>query len=370
MRVCVTGLRGFPNVMGGIETHCEHIYTAMLGGEDPMEVSVLARSPYVGSSVYEYAGLKIVPLWTVRNKFAETILHTLISVIYARFSARADILHIHAIGPGLMAPVARGLGLRVVATHHGHDYERLKWGGIARAALRLGEWCMVQAADSVICVSEGSARKLRATYPRRAHKVHHIPNGAAVAGSTPTDRSVLDELRLADRKYILAVGRLVPEKGFQDLIAAAQQADIELPVVIVGAADHADAFSRELLAQESDRIRFGGLRRPGELAVLYRHASLFVLPSYHEGHPIAALEALSAGAPMMLSDIDANREIGLEARHYFPLGNVKALAEMLSSTNYEHLRPSNEEVVAKFSWARIAHATAAVIRTSARAAPQ
>lgn len=349
--------------MGGIETHCQSIYTGIARATQDLEIIVLARRPYVGQHDYEHYGVKIRPIWTVKNKLFETILHTFLSVLQARFRERADVIHFHAIGPGLLAPLARGLGMKVVATHHGHDYKRLKWGPFAKIVLRFSELCMVAAADQVICVSEASAVSLRAAYPNHADKIGFIPNGATIAEETASRPEILAELGVSRGQYILAVGRLVPEKGFQDLIAAVNRVEETSPLVIVGGADHAGTFSDMLRQQASERVIFAGSRRHEELAALYRNAGLFVLPSYHEGHPIAALEALCAGAPILLSDIEPNREFGFPAVNYFPVGNVNALAERLSGMSFEALRVDYSALASRYDWANIVERTEYILRT-------
>lgn len=361
-RICVTGLRGFPNVMGGIEAHCENLYTQISRSTDDFDILVLARAPYVERGAELAPHLAVKPIWTLKSKALETVLHTALSTLYARFVAKGAVLHIHAIGPGLFAPLARALGLRVVGTHHGRDYDRLKWGRMAKLFLCFGEWCLVHSAHHVICVSRWNTEKLKSAYPALAHKISHIPNGAAMPEAATASREILDELGLTPGRYILGVGRLVPEKGFQDLIAAYNRMDLAHALVIVGEADHADSFSRKLARQASARVVFAGRRQRHELATLYREAGLFVLPSYHEGHPIVALEALQAGAPILLSDIDANRDIELAPTHYFPVGDVDQLTERLTTTDFDTLCVRDSAILARYRWEDIAERTVAVLR--------
>src|SRR5262249_32135430 len=127
--------------------------------------------------------------------------------------------------------------------------------------------------------------ELRRRYPDSSGKFEFIPNGATVfpaARHDNDDRSLLEEYGLSPGRYALAVGRLVPEKSFHTLIAAYQAADPDFKLVIAGRADHEDAYSRELLRHASDKICFTGFQGRPELGVLYRNASLFVLPSTHE----------------------------------------------------------------------------------------
>src|SRR6056297_2183309 len=123
MKIFVTGTRGMPDIPGGIEKHCQEIYP--LVAQKGHEVYVAVRKPYVRYTGRKWRGVNLVPVYAPRKSSLETIVHTFLAVLKARFY-RADILHLHAVGPGLLAPLGRLLGMNVVVTHHGPDYERDK----------------------------------------------------------------------------------------------------------------------------------------------------------------------------------------------------------------------------------------------------
>ncbi len=357
MRVAITGLRGFPNVAGGVETHCEMLLPRVQQRLNEATLTILARAPYVAADLREHAGIRIIPIWTIRQKHLEALAHTFASIIYARARLKPHIVHIHAIGPALAAPLARALGLKVIVTHHGADYRRQKWGMAARAALRLGERLAVGAAHAIIAVSPSIAEELKARFPTSAARIRIVPNGAP-KGEAPA-RGVLERLGLSPG-FLLSVGRLVPEKGFEDLIHAHAARGDPRTLVIVGEADHKDGYARDLRKAAAPNVRFTGrLTRP-ELAALYRACGLFVLASHHEGLPIAALEAMEARAPILLSDIRANRDLGLGADNYFPAGHVPALARGLGR-DPRRLRP-DPALLAMFDWDSAADKTAAIYR--------
>ena len=155
---------------------------------------------------------------------------------------------------------------------------------------------------------------------------------------------------------MLGVGRLVPEKSFHTLIEAYMAAAPDFKLVIVGRADHEDDYSRSLLAHANDRICFTGFQNPQQLSTLYRNASLFVLPSTHEGLPIAALEAASLDVPVLLSDIQANLDIDLPARCYFPVDDVQALRRKLLQP-HESYRIDRDSIARRFDWSLVAEQT-------------
>lgn len=339
MKVVVIGTRGIPRIQGGVETHCEELYPRLV--EKGCEVVVVRRSCYVrpDNRMEEYRGVKLHDLYAPRKKSLEAIVHSFLAVCYAR-KVHADVLHCHAVGPSLVVPFARLLGLKVVMTHHGPDYDRKKWGFMARFALRLGERWGVRFANRVIVISALIRDMLEKKYHRCDTAL--IYNGASrpvLAEGTGYVRS----LGLESGRYVVALGRFVEEKGFDLLIRAFSAYEKGLSagkgasekqqyrLVIAGAADHKSAYAASLrrLAEENSVV-LAGFLRGSRLNELMTHAALFVLPSFHEGLPISLLEAMSYRLPVLVSDIPANREVGLPVEDYFLCGDETALEKALS----------------------------------------
>lgn len=365
LKVCVVGLRGVPSIMGGVETHCAELYPRLRRLMPEAEFEIIGRAPYTGAAAYEYEGVKVTPLPAARSKHFEALSNSLLGMLYARFRARADLVHVHAIGSGLLTPLARLLGMKAVVTHHGQDYRRQKWSRVAKFALAAGEWIAVLTADRMMIVSRSVAEGLAKRHPQRSPKLAYVPNGMPVptgeAAETETWPQTLERFGVEAGRYVLAVGRLVPEKGFHDLIAAFERADVDLKLVIAGRADHDDAYSRALLEKASDRIVFAGFQNQATLAALYAGAGVFVLPSYHEGLPIVVLEAARYGAPLLISDIGPNLDIGLSPENYFRLGDVDDLRRRLEQP-LEPLRVDAAAIADQFDWDAIAARTAEIYR--------
>ena len=375
MRVCAVGLRGLPGVMGGIEAHCQALYPSMVAHDPSIEVVVLGRKPYLPKGSRSYQGVKVIPLPAWRQKYVETLFHTLVAVLHARFAIRPDVLHLHAIGPALFCPLARLLGMPVVVTHHGADYDRSKWRAPAKALLRLGEFMALRFANRIIVVGRSLAQRLQEDTPAAAERIEFLPNGVpqsamnartAVAGAAAEDGGILHRYGLKSGGYILAVGRLVPEKGFHDLIEAFGSLGPGCrKLVIVGRADHGDKFSKTLRSRASESLVFTGFQSGAALETLRRNAALFVLPSHHEGMPITALEALGAGLPTLLSDIEPNLDLGLPEHCYFPAGDVSALAAKIGLADYSRYRCASDLPLGQLDWRKIAIRTAEILRQAA-----
>ena len=353
MKICAIGLRGIPDVMGGIESHCQQLYPKMV--KQGAEVTVLARSPYVSQKRYEYEGVEVISVWALRHKLLETFLHTFIAIIYARLFVKPDIVHLHAIGPALFTPLARLLGMKVMVTHHGADYDRQKWSPFAKKVLKFGEKMGITYGNRVLVVGRSLSELLKQSFPKHSDKISFVPNGMlpTLTGKITPDYLPKD-LDIDADSYILTVGRLVPEKGFHDLVDAYKQANVSAKLVIVGDADHEDDYSKTLKRTASSSIIFAGRRSGDELKALYQHASVFVLPSYHEGLPIVALEAISAGSKVLLSDISPNIDIEAPCDSYFKVGNVQELSVKLSTFLSLNLGLDREEFLNKYDWERIA----------------
>ncbi|HEY8033383.1 MAG TPA: glycosyltransferase family 4 protein [Methylocella sp.] len=363
--VMVVGLRGFPGVQGGVETHAQNLYPAI--ARAGFRVTVALRSPHINDDhPSEWNGVNFVRLWAPRSKSMEAIVHTFLAILYAAFR-RPDVLHIQAIGPALLTPLARFLGLKVVVTHHGADYDRQKWGPIGKSVLRFGEAWGMRLAGKRIAVSRTMQAHVRKKYGLEAAC---IPNGVEPSVA-PSSQQALEKFRLEPRKYILTVSRIVPEKRHLDLIEAFARADLPgWKLVLVGGSIQPDAYSRSVedAASKTPNVVAAGFQQGLALRELYGHAGLFVLPSSHEGLPIALLEALSYGLPTLVSDIEPHLEIELPALHYFRMGDVDALAEAIgrmaaSEISTEWSDNLKQWTARRFNWSASAQETVAIYRS-------
>jgi len=324
--VIALGFRGIPNVPGGIEVHASELYPRLqaLGAD----VTVMGRNPYrPADSPVQWRGVSVRWISSPRLQGVEALAHTFLGVLYAAVR-RPDVVHIHAVGPWLMVPLAKLLGLRVLVTHHGEDYLREKWNRPARAVLRLGERLGMRFADGRIVISNALLELARVKYHREATL---IPNG--VSEPAPNEsRLVLDRYRLEPQRYVIQVSRLVPEKRQLDLITAFKAA--RLPgwkLLLVGGAQGSQRYAdlvREQIADDDSILNTGFLTSP-EVQELLRHAGIFALPSSHEGLPISLLEAMKLGTPVLASDIPANREVRLDEHSYFGVGDTDTLCQRL-----------------------------------------
>ncbi|WP_114946223.1 glycosyltransferase family 4 protein [Microvirga calopogonii] len=363
MKICVLGLRGIPSVVGGIETHCEQLYPRLQGRRSSDSFTIIGRRSYCGDQSSQFNGVEVVALPHMKSKHLEAISNSIIALLYARFQLHADIVHIHAIGPALVAPIAKALGLTVVVTHHGTDYNRDRWHALAKGVLRIGEFCALHFADHVIVVSPSLTKNLKKRHQSRSSHITFIPNGANhvldVTAWQAASSALLDRFNLKPGRYVITVGRLVPEKGFDCLIRSFRRSNCGMKLVIVGDAGMDQSFVDTLHREADENVVFTGYLSQPDVVVLLRHASLFVLASRHEGLPIAALEAAMSGCPVLLSDIEANLDLGFPSTSYFRVGDVEDLERKLRAPHHTFSvdRPA---VLNDYDWNRISEATSQV----------
>ena len=369
LRIMTLGLRGFPGVQGGVETHAENLYPLITSYG--CEVEAIVRARYMRDHMGMWRDISYVKLWSPRSPRLEAVVHSLLGVLVAAYK-RPDILHIHAVGPALVTPLARLLGLKVVITHHGPDYKREKWGKIARQILRCGEAFGMRFSHRRIAISQEIRDLVWQAY---REDMDVIPNGVRVE-VPPSSTNTLTKFGLTPGKYVLSVGRLVPEKRQVDLLEAFAAANLTgWKVVLVGSADHHGPYVETLkaCADRTPGAVLTGFQSGVALKELYANAGIFVLPSSHEGLPIAILEALSFGLRVLASDIPAHREMELPVDQYFSMGGIPELTGQLRRLSQDdwsiELRDRARAFVAqRYNWQSIARQTFDVYLTVSRQA--
>lgn len=323
MRISVVGLRGFPMIEGGVEKHCESLYPRLRGD---IGVTVYRRRAYV-NSCKSYEHISFVDLPSTKIKGFEPFIHSFISSVSGLFS-KPDVVHYHNIGPALFSPIVKLRNIPVVLTYHSPNYEHNKWGFFAKKLLKFSEGVALRTADKIVFVNKYLINEFDDNI--KAKSVY-IPNGINdVKFSDNTD--YLESIGVESGKYILSVGRITPEKGFDTLIKAYKKLKKDgYKLVIAGGVEFEHNYMKKLqeLSEGYDVI-FTGYVYGDNLYQLYSHAGLFVLASVNEGFPLVLLEAMEYGLDVLVSDIPATHLVDLNDDDYFECGNVDELADKLA----------------------------------------
>lgn len=329
LRIAVIGPRGIPSSYSGIERVTESLYAAL--ADRGHAITVYSRPEYVGRSPHFYKGMRLVRTPAVNGRSLGTVSHVFTSSAHALLRERYDVVHLHALAPGLVAPLYRWLRVPTVATVHGIDWQRAKWKGAGARVLRRAERWLVRSVSELITVSLDLEAYYRTTYGRASTL---IPNGTDLTADAPLDGALLEHLGLASGEYLLFVARLVPEKRAEDLIRAFRGLETPVRLALVGDSSHTDGYVAALRREAAGdpRIVFTGVQPRANVESLFRGAAAFVLPSELEGMSMALLQALEMGVPSVVSGLPVHHELldGIEGYDlFFEPGDVAALRERL-----------------------------------------
>ena len=305
LNICHLGHKRVPSREGGIEIVVEQLATRMaaLGHR----VTCYNRSghhvsgrAYDHRALKEYRGVRLKSVWTLNRRGLAAMTASVSAALLAAFG-RYDVVHFHAEGPCAMLWLPKLLGKRCVATIHGLDWARAKWGGFASKYIRFGEKVAVRRADEIIVLSEGVRDYFQKTYGR---ETRFIPNGVERPERVEA-REITGRFGLAADDYVLFLGRLVPEKGLDYLVEAWQGVKTDKKLVIAGGSSDTQAYADALRSRcaGDGRVVFTGFVEGRALQELYSNAWIYVLPSDLEGMPLSLLEAMSYGNCCLTSDI-------------------------------------------------------------------
>ncbi|MBC7785211.1 MAG: glycosyltransferase family 4 protein [Burkholderiales bacterium] len=338
LRIAVVGGRGVPSSYSGVERICEDLFAWFAARGH--KVTIYCRSQVLTEKRGEYRGMRLVRTPAPGGKNGETLSHSLSSLIHAVLRGDEngepfDLVSLHTIAPNLFAPLPYLAGLRIISHVHGLDHQREKWKGIGARVIRAAERMMVRCADKVVVVNPSLTDYYRDSF---GIPTELLPNGIhAIDDQFEPDVSVMEKFGLTSKRYIVSVGRLVPEKRIQDTIAAFKKINTDFKLVFVGEGKHSPEYEQMVkslaAADPHGRVVFTGQQSGHALETLFRSAGLYVSASELEGMPSSVLECMERQITPILSDIPPHRALFGGIADYdltFAPGDVQALTEKLT----------------------------------------
>lgn len=369
MKVAMIGHKVVPSRRGGIEKVLTTLTPILV--QQGVEVTCYNRSSdkveneYLGTVENgEYKGVKIKTAWTLNFKGLAAMLASFTAAIAAAFG-NYDVVHFHAEGPCAAMWIPKLFGKKCVATVHGLDWQREKWGkGFASKYIKFGEKIMAKYADEIIVLSESAYDYFKKTYNREAVIIH---NGVMKPTRLEADL-IKEKFALQKNEYICIISRLTAEKGIHYLIDAYNQITTDKKLVIAGDTSDTDDYVQLLKekAEGNENIIFTGFVSGNMLDELYSNAYLMALPSDLEGMSMSLLESLVYGNAVLCSDIPENTAVVEDKAITFKKGDVNDLAEKLQKmcndqAFVENLKNGVDEfILRKYDWQEIAKSTCKV----------
>ena len=375
LKIAIIGHKRIPSREGGIEIVVDELATRMTargnnvvaynrkghnvaGAEFDSSISA-SNKPFV------WRGIHVVPVTTLDIKGMAALSSSFFATLKA-IATKPDVIHYHAEGPCVMLRLAHWAGIRTVATIHGLDWQRAKWGKFASTYLKFGERTAAKCADEVIVLSRNMQEYFKNTYGR---DTRFIPNG--IERQEPVAaQEITHAYGLHKDGYILFLGRIVPEKGVHYLIEAFRKLDTDKKLVIAGGSSDSAEYYEQIkqMAAQDPRIILTGFVQDRMLQELYSNAYIYVLPSDLEGMPMSLLEAMSYGNCCLTSDIAECTEVVGDKAASFAHGSADALCEALRDLIQhpqkvqEYKDQAADFITGKYSWDSVVDQTLALYK--------
>lgn len=370
LNIAMLGHKRVPSREGGVEIVVEELGKRLV--KLGHQVTCYNRAGHhVGGSQFDpvqlesYEGIRLKTVPTLDKKGLAAMTASFAAAVASAFGPY-DTVHFHAEGPCAMLWLPKLFGKRCVATIHGLDHQRAKWGKLASTYIMLGEKCAAKFADEIIVLSEGVQKYFQDTYGRQTR---FIPNGVNCPRILEAEL-IQKNWGLEKDSYILFLGRIVPEKGLRYLVEAFKNVKTDKKLVIAGGASDTGEFMQQLqqLAKDDPRIQFVGFVQGQTLEELYSNAYIYTLPSDLEGMPLSLLEAMSYGNCCLTSDIAECADVVQDKAVTFRKADVTDLTEKLQTlcdapqTVAVYQAGAADYICEKYNWDAVTEQTAALYR--------
>ena len=329
LHVALLGSRGIPNRYGGYETLIEELAGRLV--ERGWRVTVYCRAHATPRGLREYRGARLVVLPTLRGKYLDTPVHTLLSALDAgrrgreeRFDAALVVNSANA----LFVPLLSAAGIPTALHVDGIEKRRAKWGAAGRAVYAVSERLACVVADALVTDAEVIRRHYEERYAAASWAISYGVEPRPLAADAPLDDgpSWLARLGLEPRRYFLYVSRFEPENNPHRVVEAYGATGGELPLVMVGGAPYAGRFIAGFRRRADPRVLFPGPIYGAGYRQLLSHALAYVHATEVGGTHPALVEAMGYGNCLLVNEAPENREVAGDAALWFRAAEPASLA--------------------------------------------
>jgi glycosyltransferase involved in cell wall biosynthesis len=364
--VAIIGTRGYPSYYGGFETAVRHVAPRL--ADEGWDVTVYGRP---GQERLEDPTLdeRITRRTTrgLESKSLSTLSYGLTAVLDT-IRRRPDVALVMNCANGFWLPLLKLAGIPTVVNVDGIEWQRAKWGRLARFVFKSGARFTARYADRLVFDADAIGDYWRREFDETGVM---IPYGGTETVDLPLHAA---DAHLEDTPFALVVARFVPENTVPEFLVAAERIAARHPVVIVGSTGYGgelDDWAKALADADPNVHWLGHVSDDDRLFALWQHAG-----AYFHGHSVggtnpALVQAMHCGAPTVARDTVYNREVlaGTSARFVQPdpdaiADNVIAMLE----DPHEQLVIRNQvldRARTAYTWIDVCDAYAAVISDEA-----
>jgi glycosyltransferase involved in cell wall biosynthesis len=359
-RIAMIGTRGIPASYGGYETLMEELGRRLV--DRGFDVTVYCRAHYTDPQQTEHLGIRLVVLPTLRSKYLDTPIHTLLSVLHAATEPFDAALIVNAAN-AVFAPVLRASGVPIALNVDGIEKRRAKWGLPGRLVYAVSERLATRVSDVLITDADVIAEHYRRKYGADSETIAY-----GVAPERVPPGKTLALLGLEPGGYFLYVSRFEPENNPHRVAEAYRGVGGDLPLVMLGDAPYARRFIRSFTEGADPRILFPGAIYGRGYRELLSHARGYVHATEVGGTHPALVEAMGYGNCVMVNDTPENREVAGDCGVYFQVEEPRTLVRALedAAQKPEQARSRGAAAAARadehYSWDAVADAYAELLR--------
>lgn len=299
--VAIIGTRGYPSYYGGFETAVRKL--APFLADEGWDVIVYGRKGATKNDDPERDGrIRTAVTGGVESKSLSTLSYGFTAALHA-LRDKPDVALVMNVANGYFLPLLKLRGIRTLVNVDGIEWDRAKWGRLAKFMFRMGARFTAKFADDLVFDSREIERRWNLEFRREGV---FIPYG----GDVPTELPV--EPGLTHRGYVLVVARFVPENTIPEFLDAAEIIANQYPVVIVGSSGYGgplDEQAHALAAKNPNVLALGHISDDARLLALWQHAGV-----YFHGHSVGGtnptlVQAMATGTPIVARDTVYNREV-------------------------------------------------------------
>lgn len=353
MKIAILGTRGIPVIYSGFETFAQELSQGLVSkGHD---LTVYCRKGYVNENKKTFKKVNLVVLPAPRSKNWETFFHSFTSTLHATFRADFDVIYYTGVGSVIFSFFPRLFGIKTVVNVDGLDWKREKWSLMGKAYLALSEYLATFLPNKVITDSS----YIESYYKRKFKKqTTLIPYGHEFK---LRETKIPKKYNLSKGKYIVWVGRLVPDNHPDELVKAFLETKKDIKCILLGD-DLTDTKYKEVLKNVSSkdkRIIFAGFVKRELVASLIKNSLCYVETKRSGGTHPSLLEAMGMGASIISNDHPANKEVLNGAAVFYKKGSIDGLQKALKKVylsralRYRLSKKAKVQANKKYSWKKV-----------------
>jgi len=307
MKVAFIGTKGmnFGNsAFGGFETVVTELAPRLVAAGHT--VTIYCRKNLYKNNDWpqEVRGVHLKFVASIETKNLGTMTNSFLSILDA-IRDRVDAVLLFNLGLGLFVPLLKLFGIKVITHLDGIEWERGKWGRLAKSTFQTGAFLNVKLADELIA----DAEEIQKIYSDRFHcQPTMIPYGAEIR--TDHDTKMIQNLGLSAHSYYLLATRFVPENNPLFIIRNYLQSQSQRPLVVLGKNYYNSAYESEIREIDDPRVLFlGHVADRKSLYEFYKYSYCYIHGHSVGGTNPTMLESLANSCCILALNTPFNKEM-------------------------------------------------------------